>query len=68
MAKAGRALEELVATLETLLSNSPVEIRSPDFIMGKTTHTPREVDVSLRTRVGSAAPIRCGSPDRWLGG
>jgi len=57
MAKAGRALEELVATLETLLSNSPVEIRSPDFIMGKTTHTPREVDVSLRTRVGSAAVL-----------
>ncbi|WP_106971674.1 restriction endonuclease [Streptomyces xylophagus] len=54
MANAGRALEELVATLETLLSDSPVEIKSPDYITGRTTQTLREVDVSLRTRVGSA--------------
>ncbi|MCM2417660.1 restriction endonuclease [Streptomyces sp. RKAG293] len=54
MAKAGRALEELVATLETLLSDSLVEIKSPDRIRGKTGGGLREVDVSLRTRVGSA--------------
>ncbi|MFJ2830725.1 hypothetical protein ACIPC1_24705 [Streptomyces sp. NPDC087263] len=52
MSKAGRTLEELVATLETLLSGSAVEVRSPEYIVGNS-GSRREVDVSLRTRVGS---------------
>jgi hypothetical protein len=39
--------------LEQLLAKAPVEIRSPDYITGKITKTRREVDVSLRSRVGS---------------
>ncbi|MEU1519916.1 restriction endonuclease [Streptomyces sp. NPDC005811] len=52
MPKAGRGLEELVATLEEILADSAVEVRSPDHIDGKSGSS-REVDVSLRARVGS---------------
>lgn len=54
MAKAGRALEQLVETLESLLAGSGVNVRSPDVLTDKVTGEPREVDVSLRSRVGSA--------------
>ena len=52
-ARAGRGLELLVKGLEQLLAETPVEIRSPDYIMGRLSGQRREVDVSLRSRVGS---------------
>ncbi len=52
-ARAGRRLELLVQGLEQLLAEAPVEIRSPDYIMGRLSGQRREVDVSLRSRVGS---------------
>jgi hypothetical protein len=51
--RAGRSLELLVHGLEQLLAKAPVEIRSPDYITGKITKRRREVDVSLRSQVGS---------------
>src|SRR4051812_15043527 len=50
----GRALEQLVAILETALSAVPVEVRSPDYIRGSKSKSMREIDVSLRATVGSA--------------
>jgi hypothetical protein len=55
--KAGRSLELLVQALEHLLAGAPVEIRSPDFIMGRNSGTSREVDVSLRSQVGSVSVL-----------
>jgi len=52
-ARAGRGLELLVKGLEQLLAEAPVEIRSPDYIVGRLSGQRREVDVSLRSRVGS---------------
>ena len=62
MARPGRALEQLVRLLEGFLANKPVVIRSPDYIDGRNSHTRREVDVSLRSNIGSAqifAIIEC---------
>src|SRR5450755_1135823 len=53
MPRAGRSLELLVHGLEQLLPKAPVQIRSPDYITGKITEARREVDVSLRSHVGS---------------
>jgi hypothetical protein len=53
--RAGRLLEELVQGLERVLTDSPVEIRSPDYIIGKNSRKRREVDVSLRSKVGSVS-------------
>lgn len=53
MPRAGRSLELLVKALEQLLAQAPVEIRSPDYIIGKNTKIRREVDVSLRSQIGS---------------
>jgi hypothetical protein len=52
-ARAGRGLELLVKGLEQLLAEIPVEIRSPDYVLGRLSGQRREVDVSLRSRVGS---------------
>lgn len=57
MPRAGRSLELLVQALEQLLAGAPVEIRSPDFIMGRSSETTREVDVSLRSTVGSVSVL-----------
>ena len=57
MPRAGRSLELLVQALEQLLAGAPVEIRSPDFIMGRNSGTSREVDVSLRSQVGSVSVL-----------
>jgi hypothetical protein len=46
-----------VQALEQLLAGGPVEIRSPDFIMGRNSGTSREVDVSLRSQVGSVSVL-----------
>jgi Restriction endonuclease len=53
MPRAGRSLEELVQGLERVLAKTPVEITSPDHIMGRNSGEMREVDVSLRSQVGS---------------
>jgi hypothetical protein len=50
----GQALEQLVAELERVLGPTDVIITSPDYILGYQTGSRREVDVSLRARVGSA--------------
>ena len=55
--RAGRPLELLVQGLEQLLAGAPVEIRSPDYIMGRNSGELREVDVSLRSQVGSVSVL-----------
>jgi hypothetical protein len=57
MPRAGRSLELLVQALEQLLAGSPVEIRSPDYIKGRNSGSLREVDVSLRSRLGSVSVL-----------
>ena len=56
MPKAGRDLERLVARLERVLARASdhVTITSPDQIWGVESETIREVDVTVRCRVGSA--------------
>lgn len=51
--RAGRDLELLVAELERLLGETRSQIRSPDYILGRS-GTRREVDVSVRSTVGSS--------------
>ena len=53
-ARAGRALEILTARIEHAVSGSGVAVRSPDHLADNVAGGTREVDVSLRTRVGSA--------------
>jgi hypothetical protein len=53
MSNKGRAFEQLIYNLELLLARTPIEIRSPDFLIGKLSGVTREVDVSLRGKVGS---------------
>jgi hypothetical protein len=53
--KPGRKLEQLVAKLETALAGTKVEVKSPDMLPDSDTGEMREVDVSLRVRVGSAS-------------
>ena len=54
MPRTGRDLEQLVAHLETFLGPRGAEIRSPDHLPDRVTGERREVDVSIRLRVGSA--------------
>ncbi|MHB8974308.1 MAG: hypothetical protein ACYC3X_28615 [Pirellulaceae bacterium] len=51
---AWRSFEELVSRIEKALAGENVKVTSPDFVPCITTGTPREVDASIRTRVGSA--------------
>jgi hypothetical protein len=55
MARKGRDLEQLIKVLERLLSNGDEEvvIKSPDYISDIHSGEAREVDVSLRRKVGS---------------
>lgn len=53
MARAGRDLELLVGELERLLGGTRSQIRSPDYIVGRS-GTRREIDVSVRATVGSS--------------
>jgi hypothetical protein len=74
MVKPGKALEQLVAVLESVLGPTDVVMTSPDKIAGKLSNQEREVDVSLRARVGSAQILviiecrdRQGAQDvRWI--
>lgn len=49
----GRELEVVVSLIEQALSNAPVTIRSPDYVIGRSGQR-REVDVSIRGTLGSA--------------
>ena len=49
-----RSFEKLVSRIEQALAGGAVTVTSPDHIPCITTGTSREVDVSIRTRVGSA--------------
>jgi len=51
---AWRNFEKLVTHIEHALAGEGVTVKSPDFIPCITTGTLREVDASIRTRVGSA--------------
>lgn len=53
MPRQGRELEKLVAQLEYVLSDTPFKVKSPDFLKDRSSGTVREVDVSVRGRVGS---------------
>lgn len=55
--KPGRTLEILTARIEHALSASGVTIKSPDHLEDKVAGGTREVDVSLRTDVGSAEVV-----------
>ena len=48
----GRSQETLVARLERALAPWPVTVTSPDYIRGKLSDSLREVDVSVRGRLG----------------
>src|ERR1043165_2179805 len=55
MARAGRDLERLVELLESYLGgNDQIAIKSPDNLLDKVTGGTREVDVSIRSKVGSS--------------
>lgn len=49
----GRALEELVARLEAAAAGGKAEVKSPEFFMGKHSLSKREVDVTVRSKVGN---------------
>lgn len=53
MARKGRLLERLVALLEETLGAEEATIKSPDLLPDRDTGALREVDVSIRLRVGS---------------
>ncbi|HUI39919.1 MAG TPA: restriction endonuclease, partial [Methanothrix sp.] len=54
MVRKGRDLELLVAFLENHLGPLGIEIKSPDYIQDKDTSQLREVDISLRSKIGSS--------------
>ncbi len=74
MPRSGRPLELLVARLEAVASAGEAEVKSPDFIKGTLSGSQREVDVTVRSKVGSASVLvmfecrdRAGTKDvRWI--
>ena len=55
MVRKGRTLEILVAQLEDHLGPLGIQVESPDFIRDKDTSQLREVDISLRSKIGSSS-------------
>lgn len=49
----GRALEELVARLEAVATGGQAEVRSPEFFIGRHSQSKREIDVTVRSKVGN---------------
>lgn len=49
----GRALEELVSRLEAAAAGGKAEVRSREFFTGRNSQTKREVDVTVRSKVGN---------------
>jgi|GEM_PF-2647281 len=54
MVRKGRTLEILVAQLEDHLGPLGIQVESPDYIRDKDTSQLREVDISLRSKIGSS--------------
>jgi len=54
MPRQGRDLERLVALIEDAVGPDGAEVKSPDFIEDRVTGEKREVDVSIRMRVGTS--------------
>lgn len=48
MPRVGRAFENIVHTLEKVLSDSKVSIESPGFLVDRVTNQKREIDVLIR--------------------
>jgi hypothetical protein len=66
MARMGRDLERVISLLEGSLPQSGIQLKSPDFLPDKDTGALREVDISLRGRIGSSdilAIIECRDRD-----
>jgi hypothetical protein len=54
MARKGRDLEKLIALLEMHLGKEGIKVTSPDYIQGRKSKSWREVDISLRSQIGSS--------------
>jgi len=54
MPRKGRSLEKLVAFFEKTLGPQGIKVKSPDYIKGRISKSPREVDISLRSHTGSS--------------
>lgn len=54
MPRDGRALEELTARLERAAAAVGAEVRSPDYILGRRSGSRREIDVTVRSMVGTS--------------
>jgi hypothetical protein len=53
MPKQGRDLEQLVEELERLFAGTGLTVASPDYVVGQNSGDRREIDVSVRGRMGS---------------
>jgi hypothetical protein len=53
MVRQGRALEALIKRLEAVAARGGAEIESPAMVQGRNSESPREIDVAVRSRVGS---------------
>lgn len=49
--KPGKEFQDIIADIQSQLSKDS-EVKSPDYIMGVVTNIKREVDVSIRSRIG----------------
>ena len=54
MPRKGRSLEKLVAFLEKTLGPQGIKVKSPDYIRGRISKSLREIDISLRSHIGSS--------------
>ncbi|VVB64100.1 Uncharacterised protein [uncultured archaeon] len=54
MDRKGRNFEEIVKFIEETLAGTSIKVKSPDYILDKDTGQPREVDISLRGKIGSS--------------
>jgi hypothetical protein len=74
MPRKGREFEKLVALLEQSLTPQGITVTSPEYFCGKQSSSRREVDISLRSKMGSSPILiiiecreRDGSEDvRWV--
>lgn len=54
MARKGRDLEQVIALLEKYLGHEGIQIKSPEYFQGRDSKSKREVDITLRSKVGSS--------------
>lgn len=73
--RAGKEFERLVARIETILGPAGAVVTSPDYLIDQVTGSRREVDASIRVRVGDVEEITtvecrdyasAKQDDRWL--